>query len=270
MNKRFLLVRIAFFAFSLFLFLTFFMPSFELNEYTEYQFNYGYENKQYQSSTKPLATKISAYDMVKMLFVPAKSYTKVKADYAELEAELAEKLTTGELSAEEYNEALASDHRTSQFYLYSIYFRSERFEILQQKITTYCIVFFALWILFFVYAVLNFINIFANSSLLITANYQISLFCSAMWLIYIIFCFAFSSTAENMMLSGRVVQTTITAGAPKFIAFFSLVACIAFFVIAKVFNNYYQIEANRLKEVPDIIAYKYSKPKYKHSLNKRK
>ena len=242
-DKTFLTFKIIFTAFSLFLVLTFFMPTISLDRYVEYEFNYGYYDPEYQAYSEPFARKISPLDIVSSLSLDRKSVFEIQNKATEAEKSIKARFESGEISHDEMIELIASNHDINKSVISKIAIGDGPYAMLSAQQQTFSLLLIIFYSLFFLFFVVNLLNLILDRKMLYMASYQTSWFMALVWLLNIIFTFAFSfTTSASLLETGQLVEMTTICGAPTALSYATFFALIAYIFISKSVNeNYFML-----------------------------
>ena len=239
-DKTFLTFRIIFTAFSLFVVLTFFMPMISLDKYVEYEFNYGYYNADYSAYSEPVAKKVSPLDIVSSLTVDRQTIFETQQRVKKVEAELTAQYDNGQITLEEMQEALASNRDVGKSIIHKIVLSDGAYAVLTPQLQTFSLLLIMFYVLFFAFFLINLLNLILDRKMLYMASYQTSWFITLLWIITIVFIFAFSfTTSKEVLATGQLVEYTTLCGAPSSLTYITTLSMVAYIFISKVVNENY-------------------------------
>ena len=239
-DKTFLTFRIIFTAFSLFVVLTFFMPIMTLDKYVEYEFNYGYQNEDYVAYSEPVSKKLSALDIVSSLSVDREEIFETQKRANQAETEIRAKYNDGTITYEEMNQELASNKDIGKAIIYRITLSDGSYSVLTPQLQTFSLIIVLFYSLFFIFFLVNLLNLIMDRKMLYMASYQSSWFITLLWIIFIVFIFAFSfTTSKDVLTTGQLVEYTTICGAPSSIAYITTLSLVAYIFISKTVNENY-------------------------------
>lgn len=275
--------QIGYIVFSLLILLTMFLPSVSLDHYTEYDFNYGYYNEDYQSKTTPIASKIAPIDLFSALFGDRSDAINAQNKFIQTKAELDNKKELGEISKEEYNSQLASNRNTSKYYAFALNFGTEKsISRLQDKMFLYSVILLVFYVVALLMFIINLINLLKPKRILSIANMFIGWVEVAIYLLFAILTFSLVVTSTNNIegFNGSIMEEITICMSPTTLGFTLLFAMIVYSIIVTLFERQDRKVEKQNREIPFVVSQNITnrnryrkinskKSKYKHGTKKK-
>lgn len=251
------LSQIGYIVFSFAILITLFLPCVSLDRYTEYDFNYGYYNTDYQGNTTPIATKITPADFISALFGDRSDAGIAQAKYNKTKQELTIKLDNGELTQEEYNKKLASSRSTSKYYAFALRFGTESsLSRLQDRMFLHSVILLVFYVVSLIMFIVNLINLLKPKRILSIANMFVGWIEAVIYLIFAIFTFSLVLTSSSSIegFSGSIKEEITTCLSPTTLGFIIFFALIAYSIIVTFFEQKDRKLEKQNREIPVLIS----------------
>lgn len=265
--------HIAYIIVDILLLLTMFVPMVSLDKYTEYDFNYGYYNEDYQSHTTPIATKITPAQLMTNIFANRSDVSKASVEYKNLQNKLLIELENGKITAQEYEKKLANSKITSRYISLSLHFGNEKsLSRLKDRMFLYSIIIFVFYCIVGLFLILNIINFFKRKKLLSIANVFGCWVLVVLFLIFNLFTFSQVITTTNNIegFNGTIMEMITTCMSPRTFSFIVLFTLVAFAIFTTYLDRIDTKFEKQNEEIPFAISENISNKNKYRKINSKK
>ena len=276
--------QLAYIIINFLLLLTMFIPMVSLDRYTEYNFNYGYYNADYESYTTPIATKITPFKLIKNIFVERSDAINAEIVYEQTKNSLLNQLEQGEISQQEFDIALANAKETNSYIPLALHFGEQKsLSRLKDNMFLYSVVIFVFYCVIFLFLIFNTINFFKQKKLLSIANVFGNWVLVVLFLMFNIYTFSLVITTTNNIegFNGTIMEEITTCMSPKTSSLIILFSLVAIAIFATYMDKVDSKIEKQNKEIPLAISANISnknryrkinckKSKYKHGSKKKR
>ena len=257
-KQLYLAFRFIMVAFYTLLVFSIFMPVLSLDKYIEYTFNDPEFATKYESSSTPIAERITPLTAISALFSDENDVKELKKEYNKVKSEYYAQYQSGELTYEEYESAHANNKTTAKYQYFLIYNGDLTYERIKDKIVLISIITLVFYIVVGIIWLISIINLILNNRILYIINAQASWILGALLLFYIIYVFSTSLTntvdLEYKNEEYQVKQTTMYCFGINWgfiMIFILMLAYIPFSLLTCQKHNEKVIE---VKEVPEFVS----------------
>ena len=245
-------------AFLTLLLFSIFMPILSIDKYVEYTFNDPKFVNKYESSSTPIAERIRPMDAITALFSDEYDVKDLKREYEKVKSEYYRKYQNGDLSYDEYLQALANDKITAKYQYYTIYNGDLTYERIKDKIVLISIITLVFYIVTAIIWIIAIVNLFLNNHILYIINAQASWIIGVILLFYIIYVFSTSLTntldLEYLNDEYQVKQTTMYCFSVNWNFILLFVLLLGYIPFALVTCHKHNTKTTEVKEVPEFVS----------------
>lgn len=233
--------------------LTCFMPMISIDTYTEYNFYNTSYAEDYQSSYKPLATKITPIQLMQNVWMDDTEFEIIKIQYAKYLEWCDANYSSGLWTKEEYNLNLAQGEQTNAYYISTIYQGTADFARIQDKVKLISIITIVIYGITLILFLFNLINLFLNERFIYIINAQSWIY-TTITLVFFIYIFATSVTNTTELNNNDVKQYDITGFSVTPLFIVMLVLEILYSVFSVIISNRFTKLYMKVYEVPEYVS----------------